>query len=72
VDSTNQTDWQALARQQWPELKIRGTGPFAVLNYSTMFCTLFDFEMEAANHGHVFVLEPPAPRRAFRKIHYDE
>jgi hypothetical protein len=66
-----QTDYRALAHQQWPELKIHGSGPFCVLDYATMTATLFTYEMEARIGGkHVHVLQQPQ-RRAFRRKFFD-
>jgi hypothetical protein len=62
-----QTDYRRLARQQFPELQIRGNGPFCVVDYVTMTATLFTFEMEARTTGKkVQIITPPA-RRTFRR-----
>ena len=62
-----QTEWQRLAREKYAGFSIRGDGPFAVLNCATGTVQLFTFRLEAAGHGHVVELQPPAPRPRFRQ-----
>jgi hypothetical protein len=65
-----QPDWQAIARERFPGFSIRGLGPFAVANSSTMTVELFSHLLLAnAAGGKVIELHPPKSKPAFRKIH---
>ena len=62
-----QSIWQQVAREKFDNFSVRGDGPFAVLDCATGIVQLFTFRMEAATHGHVIEIQPPAPRPRFRQ-----
>lgn len=62
-----QTDYRRLAAENFPGCSIRGTGPFAVADFTTMTVVLFEHVLLANATGKkVHILQPPMPRRVFR------
>lgn len=67
-------NWRQIAAQEYAGFSIVGDGPFLIIpDENVARVQLYSFRMEAAATGkHVRELQPPAPRRAFRKIHYED
>ena len=70
---TNQPDWRAICRREYPGYAITGNGPFAVFGKVNLCVELFQSEIEARFTGKpVYELKPPVPRRPFRRINIDD
>jgi hypothetical protein len=70
-----QPDWQKIARERFPGFSIRGLGPFAVADSTTMTVELFSHLLDANMAGRkVHQLLPPTaiPTLRRRIIHIDD
>jgi hypothetical protein len=64
-----QPNWQSIARDNFPGFSIRGLGPFAVADYSTMSVELFSHLLHANATGRkVHQLQIPTARPTLRRI----
>jgi hypothetical protein len=70
-----QPDWQKIARERFPGFSIRGLGPFAVADSTTMVVELFSHLLLANITGRkVHQLSPPQSQPTLRRriIHIDD
>jgi hypothetical protein len=65
--ANQQPDWQKIARDKFPGLQVRGLGPFAVADSTTMTVELFSHLLHANAAGKVIQLKPPTPRPSLRR-----